>query len=325
MVKGCVGRDAKRLAVHATFAVGAEASLTITRVVLRVVVAAIVWRAVAMILTVVLRLRTRCTLLLGLLGLNLGLSCRVGCRVPAVLRVISARVEARLIMDASTTLGVLAQVVALLRRIIASEWPLLTGDGVLLSLSCMLLSVLLSVIVVGISILLIVVRGVVTRGSAESSSRLLRGRLRGGGRVVVKGGLRGWCVLCKRIRSLLGYSRHFLSSRMAESTVLLSVRASCLAHILSLGGGSGRCANRGARGSSLLGETFRDRSGLGDWGKRGTRVSNRRVRRRLSPSLRVLTISINILLAAIQVKGSELNSGPVDLTVTGHADSLFLV
>lgn len=54
-------------------------------------------------------------------------------------------------------------------------------------------------------------------------------------------------------------------------------------------------------------------------------MGNGRVRRGLSSGLSLFAISINIILAPVQVESSKLNGGTINLTVTGHAYGFLLV
>jgi hypothetical protein len=55
-------------------------------------------------------------------------------------------------------------------------------------------------------------------------------------------------------------------------------------------------------------------------------MGHRGVLRRLSSSLRLLTITINVLITcAIEIEGTELNSGPIYFSVARHTHSFFLI
>lgn len=101
--------------------------------------------------------------LLALLGLGLGLGGRVWRRVARVRIVIVGTSEARLAVDGGRALGVLAEVVGLLRGVVATERSL--PRSCVLTLGILLLpEVLTIVVVVRVSLVGSVVRGVVARG-----------------------------------------------------------------------------------------------------------------------------------------------------------------
>jgi hypothetical protein len=235
VVVRCVGRDTVWLSVHSTLAaVGSEAALSVSRVVLVVVGVAVVWvAAVVGVLAVRLRLGSRGIGLLGLLlglrlalllrtlglllglalggALLLGLRGRVGGAVTAVLGVASAAAESGLV---DTALGILAQAIRL-GGVVATK-AALRRRAFLLALPTVLLAVLLAVEVVGVAVLLVggVVRGVVVGRRGVCASRLLS--LRGLRRERVKGRLsRGSGLLSKRVQGLL---RDVLGSGLAVAT-----------------------------------------------------------------------------------------------------------
>ena len=106
--------------------------------------------------------------------------------------------------------------------VIATNGTLLGRCSVVLSMNALLLAVLLTIVVVGVSVLVRgIVVGVVTRCRAESS---MGGRLRGSGVNVIEGGLRYRCLLAERIKRLLD----ILRSSLAKSSVLLGVGRSSL-------------------------------------------------------------------------------------------------
>jgi hypothetical protein len=221
VIIGSVGSNAVRLAVHASLTVWAEAPLSIARVVLLVVW--IVRMVVAGVLSVaMLRARSAlCLLLLSLLSLLsllcllLGLGSRVGRRVAAVLG-IGTGTKARLVVRA-TALRVLAQAVAL-GSIIACHTLL----SIVLGVNALLLAKLLTIIVVGITVLLVrgIVVGVVSRRRAECT---LGGRLSSSRKTVERGLRNGSSLLAEGIERLLGCSS-FLGSCLAEAIELLGGR-----------------------------------------------------------------------------------------------------
>jgi hypothetical protein len=75
----------------------------------------------------------------------------------------------------------------------------------------------------------------------------------------------------------------------------------------------------------LLGKSVGRSGRLIDRRQRGARVCNRRLGGGLSASLRLLTITVQVIVATVQVEGSELHSSSVDFAVAGHAHSFLLV
>jgi hypothetical protein len=102
------------------------------------------------------------------------------CGVAGVLVVVATSAEARLSMNASTALRVLAQVIRLLRSIVASKRTLLLllARDCVLSLGALLLTKVLTIVIVRVSIVRGIIRGVIAGGRAERASRLLRLGLR---------------------------------------------------------------------------------------------------------------------------------------------------
>lgn len=320
MVIGAVGRDAVRLAVHTTLAVG-ETALAVALVV-ALVVGVVVAVVAARVLSVTLRLRS---LRRSLLGLLLSLRGGVRSRMATVLA-IGGSAEASLRVHVAA-LGVLAEVISL-RSVVAAKRSL-RCSCILLAVLGVLAVVLAVVAVVGVSVGL--VSGVVVRVVAGSGAVGSLGRLRRGGR--------GERVLRSR-RSLLSEGIHgFLSSSVlgAEAAVLLLVLGgglggylavsifACVGLNYKLTLTSRSHTGRRSGGVGLLGKGIRDSDGLGDGRKRSTRVRDRGVVGRLSTRLSILTITVNIIITVVQVEGAELNSSAINLAVTRHANSLLLV
>ena len=235
MVERCAGRHTIGLAVHATLAIWPKATLSVAGVVLMIVWVVVVWVIVTtgITLSVGLGLRARCTRLmlslLSLLCLLLSLGSRVRCRVAGILVVVAAGAKARLGMNASTALRILAQVIRLLRSIVATKSTLLLlllSRDCVLSLGALLLTKVLAVVIVRVSLVRGIVGGVVAGGRAEWATRLLRLGLRSLGREVIERRLsRRGALLVERIQRLLGSTRDVLSSRLTKSSVLLSLRS----------------------------------------------------------------------------------------------------
>lgn len=235
----------------------------------------------------------------------------------AVLVVTATGTKALLDASASATLRVLAEVVRLLRRPVAAKsTPLLAWATIGLAVSSLLLlgKVMPVVAVISISVVRGVVGGVVARRGAERAAGLLGRGLRGRRGKGVEGSLRGRGLLGKRVQRLLG---PILSSRLSKAAELLALRGDGL-----------RRRSSALRTWNLSSSSLRSLSrsaGLRHGRQGSARMRDGGISRRLSASLRFFPIAIDVLLSATQVESTELHGSAINLTVSRHANSLFLI
>ena len=253
----------------------------------------------------------------------------------AVLVVTATGTKALLDASASATLRILAEVVRLLRRPVAAEsTPLLAWATIGLAVSSLLLlgKVMPVVAVISISVVRGVVGGVVARRGAERAAGLLGRGLRGRGGKGVEGSLRGRGLLGKRVQRLLG---PILSARLSKAAELLALRGNGLrrrSSALRTWNLSYRNVNVCAVGNIcpgvLTSSSLRSLSrsaGLRHGRQGSARMRYGGISRRLSASLRFFPIAIDVLLSATQVESTELHGSAINLTVSRHANSLFLI
>lgn len=163
VVIGGLRRNVIRCSVHAPLAVGRPAIAALPVGLVEGVVVRVVEVGVAVVRIVLLgRVRLRLRALPA--GLLLPLRRGVGRSVPAALRVVADAPEARLVVEAHSTLGILGQVIGLRCVVVAAERALRlrllgSSSSLLLALArLVLLAVLLAVVVVVGSAVLVVRR-----------------------------------------------------------------------------------------------------------------------------------------------------------------------